>query len=196
MLSRRSLLAHAAAGSVLAAVDARADDEAGGAAPAHALTEVGRGFFRTAPHKISREVVLPASPDVVWGTLTDPAAWPLWLPLVERVVPGTKPEGVGYERDVATGGLGVIRERFFCWDVGERATFSVIAADSPFLDVFAEDMLLREVQGGHTRFSWTIACRAHPWAFFAGPAVMTAFANVLPRALPQLQTVVAARARG
>src|SRR4051812_38261890 len=121
MSTRRAFLAVAAAVAAVPGAAAPGAHEEDGAAlddaPAldkgwdNALEEVGFEFPRVAPFVIVHEAVLPASPQKVFATLADPAAWPRWLSLVDKVA-YRKPYGTGTVRDVATGGLGVLREHF------------------------------------------------------------------------------------
>lgn len=202
MISRRAFLAASAAvvaAPVVAAEDAADDVVAGGAdVPGldvgypEKMVEVGFEFAKRAPFSIVHEAVLPARPRVVFDVLADPAPWPRWLSSVQKVE-YRKPFGVGTVRDVTTNGLGVIREHFFCWDEGERFAFSVSSSTSPLLTTFYEDYVLKPVDGGNTRLIWTVACQAKPWAFFAGPALMSVFKVNTPGALEKLKLEVKAR---
>lgn len=195
MLSRRAFLA----ASAVVAVPAVAAEEKAEDVPAldvgypEKMIEVDHGFAKVAPYLLVSEVVLPASPRVVFDTLADPEPWPRWLSAVKKVE-YRKPYGVGTVRDVTTGGIGVIREHFFCWDEGERFSFSVSSSTSPLLETFYEDYLLKPVEGGQTRLVWTVACRGRPWAFFAGPALIAVFKSTTPAAFDKLKLEVKARA--
>ena len=201
MISRRALLA-AAPVALAAAGGARADEAstddsadvpaAGPDGYDNKMVEVGIDFARTAPFVIVHEAVLPASPAVVFDTLADPTPWPRWLSSVAKVEYRT-PFGPGAVRDVTTRGIGVIREHFIAWDRGERFAFSVSSSTSPLLTSFYEDYLLKPVDGGQTRLIWTVACDQRPWAFFAGPALMTVFKTTTPDALSKLKLEVTAR---
>lgn len=198
--NRRVFVATAGVAAVGWSVAAAAEEVAGAvvesdAAPPEALVERGADFFRTAPHVIVHEAVLPAPPEVVFATLKDPEPWPRWLPLVTSVH-YLSPGGVGCERDVVTGGMGRIRERFFRWHEGSRFSFSVIAADTPLLVSFAEDYLLKPVDGGRTRLVWTVAVETRAWAFFAGPATMAAFQATFPSSMERLAAIVQGIDRG
>ena len=196
MISRRAFLAAApvVGAAVVAAPAAAQDVDVPGLDVGYSekMVEVGFVFAKTAPHAMVSEVVLPAKPRVVFDVLADPDPWPRWLSSVVKVE-YRKPYGVGTVRDVTTNGIGVIREHFFCWDEGERFSFSVSSSTSPLLTSFYEDYLLRPVEGGNTRLIWTVACRAKPWAFFAGPALMSVFKSSTPGALEKLKGEVAAR---
>ncbi len=197
MLTRRALLASpllalpaAAAGASTPAGDG---DDDGLAALPHAWEPVDLSFVRHAPHSVVNEVVLPASPACVFEVLADPEPWPRWLPLVEGVT-YRKPFGKTTVRDVATLGGTLIREQFFCWDVGERFAFSVVRSSSSVGRHFLEDYLLRPVQGGATRLIWTCAFAPQDWAAPTGPLLVAAFAAVAPSSLRRLQLEVKARA--
>ncbi len=212
-LNRRTLLASSLASAAVLSLPARAAGEEPGetaretarettgeagpdvvAAPPleHEWEPVDLSFIKRAPYVVVSECVLPASPLVVSRVLADPEPWPRWLPLSKHVQ-YRKPYGLGTERDVTTTG-GIIRERFFIWDEGERLAFSVSSSTLPVGKHFLEDWLLKPVQGGHTRFVWTIAFQGQPWAAPLGPVLMSTFKAVTPSSLARLAVIVRERA--
>jgi hypothetical protein len=109
--------------------------------------------FETQPLRISGSARLDADPLAVFAELGDPS---LWFPLMRRSVWKTAATGgVGAERAIDNRVFGRARERMLAWDVGERVSFTMVEMDSPFVERFGEEWLLRR-DGIYTDVTWVV----------------------------------------
>lgn len=134
------------------------------------LTTTDDEFFTSAPISNTIRVDVPVPVDRLWDLLTADDALVSWSPAVTKAEWSGEPRGVGTIREVTIAGVASVRERFYRWDVNERLTFTVIAANRPGIRRFAEDYRLSEARGGSV-LEWTVALDLGV-ANAAGPAIV------------------------
>ena len=137
------------------------------------LEPIGDRFLLDAPLIIPATVVLPHSPEQVWEALGSDEMWS-WFPAIDRLRWLTpEPREAGCIRELRIGRLLTVREEFYRWDVGRRATFRVTHQSRRLLKALAEDFLLDPQPGGGTSLTWTMCVRP------AGPTPPSVLANLL-----------------
>lgn len=120
------------------------------------LTPTDDAFLESAPIKATVHADVPVPVDRLWELITADDALTSWSPAVTKSVWSGEPRGVGTIREVTIGGVVTVRERFYRWNVNERATFTVLAANRPGIKRFAEDYVLSETPTG-SALAWTVA---------------------------------------
>jgi hypothetical protein len=116
-------------------------------------------FFTSADLKFTTIAELPVTAEVAFRALEDPDAWPIWykgIKLVKWTSP--KPLGAGATRDVTLSSV-TLKEHFYRWEPGHRVTFYITSHSSafPLFRALAEDYLLENLPGGHSRFTYHVA---------------------------------------
>jgi len=114
-------------------------------------------FFDEAPARFVAEVDVAATPDDVFASFEDAAAWPQWaLPIKHVEWTSPPPFGVGTTRTVTMMG-GVGKEVFIAWDRGRRMAFRFTETSMPNTAAFAEDYQVTDLGNGRTRVRWIMA---------------------------------------
>jgi uncharacterized protein YndB with AHSA1/START domain len=104
----------------------------------------GPGRIDEAPIGATEEVLINASPDVVWRHVTDHQSWPHWFGGLRSVVVTGRADGVGGRRRV-TAGPARFDEVFTVWEPGRHFAFAVTGSSVPGLDWLAESITLEPV---------------------------------------------------
>ncbi|WP_066910262.1 SRPBCC family protein [Millisia brevis] len=120
------------------------------------LTPTDDEFLASAPIKATVHVEVPVPIERLWELIVADNALTSWSPAVTKAVWSGQPRGVGTTREVTIGGVVTVRERFYRWDVNERATFTVLSANRPGIRRFSEDYVLSETPTG-SALAWTVA---------------------------------------
>jgi Polyketide cyclase / dehydrase and lipid transport len=123
----------------------------------HDLESADEGFFESAPFVHRYPMDLPVSVEQVWSGLVGDKALSWCRSLSSVQYTSEPPHHVGTTRTAkTTGGVLVLRERFFRWEEGTRKSFCVQQANLPMFRRFAEDYLVEPTDKG-CRFTWTFA---------------------------------------
>lgn len=121
-----------------------------------------------APVGAAEEVLIHATPEVVWRHVADHQSWPVWFGGLDRVVVTGRADGVGGRRRVIAGPLRV-DEVFTVWEPARHFAFAVTACSVPGLDWLAESITL-EPMGSATllRYRQGLAARrGYGWLWSA-----------------------------
>lgn len=144
------------------------------------LTPTDDDFLTSAPITSTMHVEVGVPVERLWELITADDALTSWSPAVTKAEWSGQPRGVGTIREVTIGGLVTVRERFYRWDVNERATFTVLSANRPGIHSFAEDYVLTETPTG-SALAWTVAVdlgRLNVAGPAIAPALKLAFGQV------------------
>ncbi len=127
------------------------------------LVERDLDWTAQAPLTVTGRATTSASPEQVFSVLADHERWPEWFPNVKRVEVLGPAEGVGARRRVTIPGASV-EERFICWDVGERWSFTGTAAKPGFVRSIVEDCQLAPHGEGGTAITYSMHLDPAPLA--------------------------------
>jgi hypothetical protein len=140
--------------------------------------------FETQPFRISGSARLDADPLSVFAELGDPS---LWFPLMRRTVWMTSATGgVGAEREIDHRIFGRAREQMLAWTPGEHVAFSMTKLDSPFIDRFGEEWLLKR-DGIYTHVMWSVVATPTRLGRLATPILRRMLRSMFTRGCTNLQ---------
>jgi hypothetical protein len=129
------------------------------------LLESDPSLLVTAPVRVRRTMIVPASPGRFWAVLAeDPGAWGSWCPGFTSASRWTTPvpAGVGSQRVMHAFGTTFL-ETVLEWNDSERFTFCVNECGVPGLRRFVESWSLEHAGAGDaatTRATWTMAAES------------------------------------
>lgn len=148
---------------------------------------VDEGFLTSASLCFINEVILDATPDVVFTLFEDGNSWSKWFPGIKSVEwTSPKPFGVDTTRTVSLGSMDV-HERFFIWEKNQRFTFYFTGTSLPFMKALCEDYVLEPVGENQTRFTYTVACEPIWLVRLGGSLVEKALGKTFSDAAQALQ---------
>jgi hypothetical protein len=140
--------------------------------------------FETQPFRISGSARLDADPLSVFAELGDPS---LWFPQIRPTVWMTSATGgIGAEREIDHRIFGQAREHMLAWTPGERVAFTMTKLDSPFIDRFGEEWLLRR-EGIYTDVTWIVVATPTRSGRLATPILRRMLRAMFTRGCTNLQ---------
>lgn len=123
----------------------------------HDCRIVGMETFEQAPHIYTAVVEVEATPEQVFESFEDAAAWPEWaMPIKHVEWTSPKPFGLGTTRRVTMIGM-MGDEVFIAWDYPKRMAFCFTHSSQKLVETFAEDYQVEALANGKTRVQWTMA---------------------------------------
>jgi Polyketide cyclase / dehydrase and lipid transport len=146
-------------------------------------------WIDSAPIVVNEQIVINATPNVVWGRIADHASWPTWFTQIDEVQPLGRPTGVGGGRRVIVGKL-PLDEEFTAWDENEHFAFAVIASKLPILGALAESVRLEPVGDAGCRVIYRQGVEGRRGCGWLMTQVWKRAAKTLPGALVNLKQLV------
>jgi hypothetical protein len=149
---------------------------------------VGPEYFESAPWRFVNQAELDAPPERAFAAFEDAESWPRWFAGIRRVDwTSPKPFGVGTTRTVTLSSATVF-EHFFRWEPGRRFSFHLTAhrAPLPLFRALAEDYLLEPLDGGRTRFTYSVALEPALPVKLGGAVARGSFASMFAGAAAAL----------
>jgi len=129
-----------------------------------AVTPQTSEWVDDAPAKITRSLVVNASPSTIWDILVANEEWPEWFPGFRSCEFSTAaPHGVGSVRLLRQDQFRV-EERIITWDPGREWGMTVIGMNVPVVSGMAENVRLTPVDGATTEVQWDIGVALRWWS--------------------------------
>lgn len=123
----------------------------------HECRKIDLDFFDTAPVRLRSEVELPCTPEVLFRSFEDGAAWEAWVDVIEKVEwTSPLPFRPGTTRTVHMPGGMAAYEEFLAWDAPRHVAFRFNQFTHKFLKAFGENYEVTDLGNGRCRLVWTV----------------------------------------